>query len=256
MNPSTLGPQTRRVASQVLYQIFPDTFAIGGGKTGAQKMLNPAYSDPQVVTLDWSDRRVNVVGQSRFYGGDLNGIVDKLGYLAGLGVTGTYLTPIFTTTSNHKYDATDFFAVDPMFGGDAALQRLLEALDARGMQLTLDAVRNHVSSRHPWFLAVQAGDETKVDWFTLRADGSYDCWQGHTAMPELNLANPAVSDMMYRSKRSVVQPWLAQGVDNWRFDVAHCVTERFVDAGLLGEINGFAGSWLAASQRGEPGFRA
>ena len=256
--PLPLDAFTRRTASQVVYQIFPERFAIGGGLSSAEKLAMPAYDLAQAHKRGWDDTTLQQPWGQQFFGGDLIGIADKLDYLSDLGVTGLYLTPIFASPSNHKYDATDFLQIDPMFGGEAALKALVDALHARGMGLTLDAVLNHVSHQHPWFLAAQAGGAAMRDWFTFRPDGSYDCWQDFTGMPELNLANPAVRDAMYRQPDSVVQHWLDKGVDNWRFDVAQdvgipvaqemrtTVGARFPQAGLLGELNGFSGAWFQA----------
>ncbi len=256
--PVQLDDFTRQTASQVVYQIFPERFAIGNGLNSADKLAQAAYDIPGAVKRGWDESTLNQPWGQQFYGGDLDGITDKLDYLADLGITGVYLTPVFSAPSNHKYDATDFFSIDPMFGGEAALQRLIKALHQRGMKLTLDAVLNHVSDQHPWFLAAQAGDPEKRDWFTFRADGSYLCWQDYGLMPELNLANPAVRDVLYRQPRSLVQHWLGQGVDNWRFDVAQdvgipvakemaaCVAEHYPQASLLGELNGYSASWFQA----------
>ena len=256
--PIPLDAFTRHTASQVVYQIFPERFAIGGGLSSAEKLASPAYDLPDAGKRDWNESTLHQPWGQQFFGGDLDGITDKLDYLADLGVTGIYLTPIFTSPSDHKYDATDFLRIDPMLGGEVALKRLTNALHARGMGLTLDAVLNHVSHQHPWFLAATAGDTAKRDWFTWQADGSYQCWQDFAGMPELNLSNPAVRDALYRQSDSMVQHWLAQGVDNWRFDVAQdvgipvaqemrsLVGERFPNAGLLGELNGFSGAWFQA----------
>ena len=266
MATTALDARTRHAASQVLYQIFPDRFAIGAGKPSIEKLKDPAYAIPRAVPHDWDDPDFPHPWSHHFCGGDLDGITDKLDYLRDLGITGVYLTPVFASPSNHKYDTTDFFHIDPMFGGEAALQRLIEALHARQMTLTLDAVLNHVSNLHPWFLAAQAGDPDKQDWFTLREDGSYDCWQGHGSIPELDLSNHAVRDMLYRTPGSMVQHWLARGVDHWRFDVAQdvgiavareltaVVGAHFPDAQLVGELCGFAGSWLQGGADGEAGF--
>lgn len=257
MRPTQLDAFTRRTASQVVYQIFPERFAIGGGLTSEQKLASPAYDVPGAAKRGWDDSTLQQPWGQQFFGGDLDGIADKLDYLADLGVTGVYLTPVFKAPSNHKYDATDFFAIDPMFGGEDALKRLTDALHVRGMTLTLDAVLNHVSDQHPWFLAAQSGDPDWRDWFTFDADGKHQCWQDVGFMPELNLANLAVRDRLYRMPDSMVQHWLAQGVDNWRFDVAQdvgipvaeemrgIVGHRFPDTVLLGELNGFSASWLA-----------
>ncbi|QDQ28082.1 glycoside hydrolase family 13 protein [Chitinimonas arctica] len=266
MKTAALDSFTRKTASQVIYQIFPERFAIGGGLSSVAKLADPAYDLPGAAKREWDDSPLQQPWGQQFYGGDLDGIAERLAYLAELGVTGVYLTPIFQAPSNHKYDATDFLRIDPMFGGEAALQRLIAALHARGMNLTLDAVLNHVSDQHPWFLAAQAGDPDKRDWFSFRPDGSYLCWQDYGLMPELNLDNPAVRDALYAQPNSLVQHWLAQGVDNWRFDVAQdvgiavaremagIVAERFPQAGLLGELNGFCGSWLTEREQVGGGF--
>ncbi|WP_288842641.1 alpha-amylase family glycosyl hydrolase [uncultured Deefgea sp.] len=253
-----LDDLTRRRASQIVYQIFPERFAIGGGLSSAEKLAHAAYDGPNIAKRDWDDSTLNQPWGQQFFGGDLAGIADKIDYLLDLGVTGVYLTPIFSAPSNHKYDATDFFTIDAMFGGETALLRLIDTLHQQGMNLTLDAVLNHVSELHPWFLAAQQGDPSKRDWFTFLADGRYLCWQDYGLMPELNLANPAVRDVLYRQPNSVVQYWLSRGIDNWRFDVAQdvgipvaqemaaLVGNVYPEAGLLGELNGFSGGWFQA----------
>lgn len=257
MQNHTVDAFTRHTASQVVYQIFPERFAIGGGLSSAHKLAQSAYDLPNVIQRDWDELPSAESCGDQFFGGDLDGISDRLDYLGDLGVTGIYLTPVFSSPSNHKYDATDFFSIDPMFGGEAALKRLCDALHAREMSITLDAVLNHVSNRHPWFVAAQAGDPDKRDWFSFQSDDSYQCWQDFDQMPELNLSNPHVRDVLYRRPDSLVQHWLARGIDHWRFDVAQdvgiavaqemraIVGARFPAANLLGELNGFAGSWFA-----------
>jgi len=260
MNPPAIDAFTRHTASQVIYQIFPERFAIGGGLSSEDKLASAAYNLPRAVKRGWEDSPLEQPWADQFFGGDLDGIVDKLDYLTDLGVTGIYLTPVFTSPSNHKYDAMDFFSIDPMFGGDEALKRLSNALHDREMSLTLDAVLNHVSDQHPWFVAARAGDASKRDWFTFKPDGSYLCWQDNTSLPELNLSNPAVRDVLYRKSDSLVQHWLSKGIDHWRFDVAQdvgipvardmrsIVGARFPAANLLGELNGFSGDWFQTGE--------
>ena len=252
----TMDPATQSLARQVVYQIFPDRFAIGGGLAGEAKCAAPAYAVPGGQARGWSESPLHHPYARQFFGGDLDGIAERLDYLADLGVTTVYLTPVFTALSNHKYDATDLDKVDPMFGGEPALLRLLAALHGRGMKLVLDTVLNHVSDQHPWFLAARAGDPAFRDFFTFLPGGEYLCWKGHAHMPELNLDHGAVRDRLYRRHDSVVQRWLARGVDGWRFDVAQdvglevagelarIVRARFPHAWLIGEIFGFGGAWL------------
>jgi len=255
-----LTPATRTLASQIVYQIFPERFAIGGGLAGEAKLADPAYDVPGAGRRAWTDSPVHKPYGQQFYGGDLDGIREHLDDLAELGVTAVYLTPIFTAPSNHKYDATGFDAIDPMFGGEPALERLLEALHARGMKLILDTVLNHVSDRHPWFLAARDGDPRFRAFFTFPPTGGHDHWKGSAYMPELNLANEAVLDLLYRRPDSLVQRWLARGIDGWRFDVAQdvglkvaedlgaIIRARFPEAWLIGEVFGFGGSWVASGR--------
>lgn len=71
-------------------------------------------------------------GVNDFFGGDLQGIVDKLDYLEDLGVNGIYLTPIFSAPSNHKYDTLDYFSIDPHFGDPELFRTLVSQLHQRG----------------------------------------------------------------------------------------------------------------------------
>ena len=72
-----------------------------------------------------------------------SGIAERLDYLADLGINALYLTPIFQSASNHRYHTYDYFHVDPLLGGDAALRELLDRAHERGMRVVLDGVFNH-----------------------------------------------------------------------------------------------------------------
>lgn len=229
------------MADQVTYQIFPDRFAIGKPHTSETKLKLPAYSHPDYSLRRWEELPENPSRGKDFFGGDLQGVIDKLDYLQELGVTAVYLTPIFVAPSNHKYDTTDFFTVDPQFGGQKALKALIRQLKRRKMRLILDAAFNHVSDSHSW--------AKRRDFVTG------DCWRGFGHMPELNLANRKLQDILFRKRDSVLQKYLDMGVDGWRFDVAvdvglpvvramrKAIQRRFPEAVLLGEVMCFAGQW-------------
>jgi alpha-glucosidase len=243
------------LADQITYQIFPDRFAVGPPHTPATKLQQPEYNLAGYVTRRWDELPVNPPRGRDFFGGDLRGIRDRLDHIQSLGATCLYLTPIFIAPSNHKYDTTDFFTIDPQFGGEPALNELLAELKRRGLRLILDAVFNHVSDSHPWFIAARAGQPPYRDFFTWRADGRYECWRDFGNMPELNLANPILQDLLFRRPDSVLQKYLALGIDGWRFDVAvdvglpvvramrDAIGRAYPDAVLLGEVMSFAGDW-------------
>jgi glycosidase len=229
------------MADQVTYQIFPDRFAIGKPHTSASKLKLPVYHNPDYARRRWDEMPENPSRGKDFFGGDLQGVIDKLDYIQDLGMTAVYLTPVFIAPSNHKYDTTDFFTIDPQFGGEKTLKALIKELHRRKMRLILDAVFNHVSDRHPW--------TKRPEFFT----GEY--WRGFQNMPELDLANKKLLDILFRKPDSVLQKYLDMGVDGWRFDVAvdiglpvvramrQTLHRRFPNAVLLGEVMCFAGEW-------------
>ena len=104
-----------------------------------------------------------------FGGGDLVGIQSKLGYLEELGVDLIYLNPIFRSPSNHRYDAIDYYQVDPMLGSNQDLKALIDDAHGRGIRVMIDASFNHV---HPQFFAFQdliekGPDSVYADWFVV-----------------------------------------------------------------------------------------
>ncbi len=233
------------MADQITYQIFPDRFAIGKPHTSESKLALPEYQAGDFSRRRWTELPENPSRGKDFFGGDLQGITDRLDYIQDLGITCLYLTPIFIAPSNHKYDTTDFFTIDPQFGGEKALKVLIRGLKRRKVRLILDAVFNHVSDCHLW---------TKKPGFVT---GEY--WRGFEHMPELNLANEKLQMRLFRDKSSVLQKYLDMGVDGWRFDVAvdvglptvramrKAVAKRFPDAVLLGEVMCYAGNWCGGN---------
>ncbi len=137
----------------VIYQIFPERFASG------DDALTPAGADPWGADPHWL----------RFQGGDLAGIAERAGYLAGLGVDAVYLNPIFTAPSTHRYDTADYYQVDPALGGNEALAALVDALHAHDVRLVLDASFNHCSPAFFAFADVLENGEASeyAGWFRV-----------------------------------------------------------------------------------------
>lgn len=235
------------------YQIFPDRFA------------RSARGHRRAPVEKWDAP----VGRRTFLGGDLDGIVEQLEHIASLSVDALYLTPIFSSPSNHKYDTADYFSVDPDFGGNAALRRLVEALHARGMRLVLDGVFNHAGAQWPPFVDVQRNGRASrhADWFYLAGENGaetrpaglgYETWSVDVAnLPKLRTSEPEVRELVCRIGRHWVQEY---GIDGWRLDVANEVDHRLwrafrmavrevqPEAFLLGEIWSAALPWLRGEQ--------
>lgn len=239
------------LADAIFYEIFPERFANG----------DPRNDPPG--TVPWSTHsRPAPFG---FYGGDLQGIIERLPYLEELGVNALWLTPIFTSPSNHKYDTVDYFSVDPHFGDLATLQELIRRCHDRGIRVVLDGVFNHTATSFaPWQDVVAHGASSryaswfKVESFPIRTDPkSYETFAFTPLMPKLNCDNPEVRQLIME----VARYWLhTADVDGWRLDVAegcdHDLWRDFrrtvkaikPDAIILGEIWQEAQRWLRGDQ--------
>jgi glycosidase len=204
------------VKHAVFYQIFPDRFARSPhlAKPGN---LEPWDSDPTTFG---------------YKGGDLLGVAEHLDYLQDLGVTALYLNPIVQSTANHRYHTHDYFRVDPLLGGDAAFDVLLNACKRRGMRVVLDGVFNHCGRGFFQFNDILENGAASpwIDWFTVtsfpvnaydlsRPPGYVAWWKLH-ALPKFNTDNPQVREFLM----GVGEYWMRKGIDGWRLDVAAEIT--------------------------------
>jgi alpha-glucosidase len=212
------------VLNSVFYQIFPDRFHNG----------DPSNDVPEGAwSVDGisSSRRAwgapldkwEVARNIDFYGGDLQGIQQKLPYLADLGVNALYLNPIFVSHTHHRYDIADFMHVDPSLGGDQALADLRAALDAQQMRIMLDVTLNHCSWRHPWFTAAQQDPHADTaDYFTFyERPHNYESWLGISTLIKLRYTSQRLREVMLSAPDSVLRHWLRAPyrIDGWRLDV-------------------------------------
>ena len=179
----------------IVYQIFVDRFFPGKGRN---------WLSPQ--------------SPAGFYGGTLNGILDKLDYLSDLGVNVLWLTPIFPSPSHHGYDATDLFDIEPRLGTKRDLRNLLDESHRRDIRILLDLVPNHVSNLHPTFQSAISDKESRYhDWYTFTNwPEKYRSFFDVPDLPQLNLRDPSARKHMLEA----VTFWLDFGVDGYRVDYA------------------------------------
>ncbi|GAB7193486.1 maltodextrin glucosidase [Kineococcus sp. NUM-3379] len=205
------------VADAVVYQVFPDRFArSGAGRAAPGWALPRNWDDP--VTAHGPD------AAREWYGGDLDGLRERLDHVAGLGATCVYLTPVFEGRSVHRYDAVSFEQVDPVLGGTEALRRLADDAHARGLRLVCDLTTNHTGDGHDWFVAAREDSRAPTASyyrFTDHPDG-YESWLGVRSLPKLSHDSPALRLALYSGAASVVGR-LTRGcaLDGWRIDVAN-----------------------------------
>ncbi|WP_052195457.1 glycoside hydrolase family 13 protein [Deinococcus radiopugnans] len=252
-HPQPAHPTTPEwVKDAVFYQIFPDRFARSGRVNGLN--LQPWGDTPEF---------------NRYMGGDLWGVIERLDHIQSLGVNAIYFCPVFQSASNHRYHTHDYFQVDPMLGGNAALRALIDEAHGRGMRVVLDGVFNHSSRGFFQFndLLEQGQDSAYRDWFhpegwPLHAyndekPAGYAAWWGNRALPKFNTDNPAVRDFLWE----VAEYWIRFGIDGWRLDVPNEIDDDSfwqefrrrvkavnADAYIVGEIWGDAHRWLRGDQ--------
>ena len=253
----------------IMYQIFPDRFY----RSGTTK-----YNVPQDRYLhqrwgsqpEWRPNHQGEITNSDYFGGDLEGIIQKLDYLQSLGITCIYLNPIFEAHSNHRYDTADYTKVDPLLGSKEDFKRLCKEANKRGIHIMLDGVFNHTGSdsiyfnrkgRYQTLGAYQSQESPYYDWYQFyQWPEQYACWWNFETLPNVNEANETYNAYI-NGTDGVIQTWLKAGADGWRLDVADELPDLFLDditkaakqvkptSMILGEVWEDASNKMAYGQR-------
>ncbi len=219
----------------VMYQIFPDRFAIGGKR----REVKPY----QILRDDWGGMpsfRPNAFGKvlnNDFFGGNLAGIAEKLDYLAALHVKTIYLNPIFEAYSNHRYDTGDYMKIDGLLGTREDFEALAAAAKRRGIRILLDGVFNHTGDDSRYFNkygrydslgAYQSHDSPYAAWYRFRQfPDLYESWWGIETLPAVNEQSESYREFITGSD-GVVQTWMARGAAGYRLDVADELPDSFI----------------------------
>jgi glycosidase len=151
--------------------------------------------------------------------GTLPGIIEKLDYIAELGVNCVWLTPVFPSPTYHGYDATDFFDIHPRLGDQEDFKELIEQAHARGIRILMDFVPNHWSSQHPTFLKAKHNRESEYfPWYTFEQwPDQYKCFFTVRGLPQINLRYGPAREHVLEAARH----WLEFGADGYRVD--YCI---------------------------------
>lgn len=218
----------------IIYHIFIDRFNRADGvKTKRKYRLHESFSEsPEVVSADGK------YYADDFFGGNFNGIREKLDYLEELGVGIIYLSPIFKAYSNHRYDTGDYLKVDELLGTEDDFKRLLDAAHEKGMKIILDGVFNHSGADSLYFNkfgtydslgAYQSKSSPYYDWYYFKKfPDEYACWWGCDNVPDLNKSNKDYRALVF-GKNGVVEKWQKLGADGWRLDVVDELPIDFVN---------------------------
>jgi glycosidase len=218
------------LADTVIYQVMVDRFARADGPVADQ-------GSPTAL-----------------YGGTLDGVREHLEHIASIGCNAIWLTPIHKSPSHHGYDHEDYYTVDPRYGGEAALKRLIDAAHARGMRVLLDFVPNHTGRGHQLFReAVERGGEAAAFYRFWQWPHYYRCFFDDVTLPELDTGSRQVQNYLVKA----AQHWVTEyGADGLRCDHVAGVDPAFwvelrrglravkPDVLVLGEATGHP-EWLA-----------
>ncbi len=238
----------------IMYQIFPDRFFRAG---------NNSVKPYQILRGDWGGLpsfRPNEFGKvlnNDFFGGDLQGVREKLDYLKALHVNAIYFNPVFEAYSNHRYDTGDYMKIDPLLGTKEDFCALIGDAKARGIRVILDGVFNHTGDDSRYFNkygrydsvgAYQSVQSPYSEWYCFRQfPDTYESWWGIETLPAVNESSASYQDFIC-GENGVIQTWISCGVGGYRLDVAdelpdfflekvrRAVKESDEDALIIGEV--------------------
>ncbi len=229
--------QALNLNGEIIYFILIDRFCNGDSANDTGN--NPASHIP------WKAELQNDQALKTYQGGDLQGVINKLGYLDSLGITAIWLSPVFDNSDQdfvgwypyHGYHPVDFYAVDEHFGTMDNLKELVHLAHQRSIKIILDMICNHVAPDHPWVVDPEKWDGKGYrNWFHphsgVDASTSIEDWQNQqqlenrelNGLPDLDQDNPLVYDFLL----DVARFWIKEtGCDGFRLDAVKHIPQNF-----------------------------
>lgn len=227
----------RALAGGIYYQIFPDRFYASGTdkpNVPSDRFLNPNWgAQPAFRQTGEPNRLCN-----DYFMGDLQGIIQKLDYLADLGVSILYLNPVFEAHANHRYNTADYRKIDPLLGTEADFKALCQAAGERGIKIMIDGVFSHTGddsvyynkyNRYPTVGAYNSTESPYFSWYKFnRWPDQPHCWWGVPSLPEVMEENPDYCEFI-TGENGVIDHWIKAGAAGLRLDVADELPDAFLE---------------------------
>lgn len=226
----------------IIYQIFPDRFRRGGERGGLDRVeYHTKLGRRALVHEGWDEDVLHTpLPQCRdydpcdYFGGDLEGIIEKLPYLKSLGVTCLYLNPVFEAASNHRYNTADYKKIDPVLGSEEDFRRLSGECQKLGIRVMLDGVFSHTGDDSVYFNrygryggggAYRDRGSPYYSWYRFTAyPDSYRSWWGFETLPEVDECDETYQKFI----STVLKFWRERGASGWRLDVADELPDEFI----------------------------
>jgi len=230
---------TNELKGGIIYHIFVDRFAKSENKKTTYKVSDVFVNDWTAPIPEIPDYPGAPIKNNYFYGGSLFGICEKLEYIKSLGVNIIYLSPIFESPSNHKYDTADYMKVDDNFGGEAALRELIQKASALGISIILDGVFNHTGADSVYFNkfnhyntvgAFQSPDSKYYSWYDFQIyPHKYTSWWGIDILPRINPDVPNCKNYL-SGDGGVIEKYAKMGIKGFRLDVVDELSDDFIES--------------------------
>ena len=216
----------------IIYHVFVDRFRRGGKQIIPKEAL--LIEDWGAEIAEYPEYPGAFLKNNTFYGGTLYGIAEKMEYISSLGASYIYLSPIFESPSNHKYDTANYFKIDGIFGGEEAFSALINQANKYGIGVILDGVFNHTGADSIYFNkfdrykeigAYNSPSSEYFSWFDFQEyPEKYTCWWGIDILPRINYEKSSAKEYMLR----VISHWLKYGISGFRLDVADELSDDFI----------------------------
>ena len=228
-------PKRKTVDSGAVYHVFVDRFRRGKDTPVPDGM--EFVSDWDSHDVEYPDYPGAPMKNNRVWGGNLSGVTEKLDLIASLGATLIYLSPIFLSPSNHRYDTSDYLTIDPLVGDEKDLAELIREAKKRGIGVLLDGVFNHTGSdsvyfnqkgRFPSVGACQGEASPYYRWYNFRRfPDDYECWWDIPILPRINPDEPSCR-AFFVGENGVIERYAKLGVKGFRLDVADELSDEFI----------------------------
>ena len=219
----------------VIYQIFPDRFCKGEIEYGEifADRENANWGDEPL----WANGTVGKVINNDYFGGNFNGIKEKLPYLKDLGVTIIYLNPIFEAHSNHRYNTANYLKADPILGTNEEFASLCKEAEKLDIKIILDGVFSHTGADSIYFNkfgrydelgAYQSTESKYYSWFKFNEfPDNYTSWWGFDTLPEVQETDESFVKFI-TGEGGVIDYWMGLGASGFRLDVADELPDCFI----------------------------
>ena len=225
----------------VVYQILIDRFYNGNEDNTINSPKKNSF-----IYGRWDDNPMYIkdgfgkIARWDFYGGNIKGIIKKLDYIKSLGANIIQLSPVFKSSSCHKYDTGDYEFIDEMFGTNNEFKELCEVAESKGIKVILEVVLSYTSSDSKYFNklgnyneigAYQSPNSKYHDWYKFtRYPYQYESWWGIAERPNINSMENGYMKYIINNDDSIIKKWIDLGCSGWRLNVIDELPDEFIEA--------------------------